>query len=78
MNSKPMDELFKRIESFNDNDAILFRLIEIAEDASEENENAIDSYWLKEAACNLEGMFGLLMDLKKAHDLINNATTKEN
>ena len=65
MNSKTMDELFKRIESFNDNDAILFR-----------NENAIDSYWLKEAACNLEGMFGLLMDLKKAHDLINNAMEK--
>ena len=76
MNSKTMDELFKRIESFNDNDAILFRLIEIAEEASEENENAIDSYWLKEAACNLEGMFGLLMDLKKAHDLINNAMEK--
>lgn len=60
-------ELIKMIDNYSDTALIsklLGQTVDMLEELEIEGEHA---YYLKEAQCNLEGMFGLLMDLKKEH-----------
>ena len=69
MNNKKLSELLERSEVFNDNGVIIAHLIQIASDLDCDSESSGDAYWIQEAICNLEGMFGLIMDLKKSHEV---------
>ena len=59
-----LDELIKRIEVFDDSIELAISLREIKGDG-------VAMYYCKEAAVNLENMFILLMDIKKAINVQN-------
>lgn len=69
MNNKEISELLERVEAFNDNGVIISHLMQIAGYLDCDSESSGDAYWIQEAICNLDGMFGLIMDLKKSHEV---------
>ncbi|MFT6586040.1 MAG: DNA-directed RNA polymerase alpha subunit [Cognaticolwellia sp.] len=67
MNTKPTKELIEQISKFSDNEVIIDQLKALDDELVGELDYPSESvYWLREARSQLDGMFSLLMDIKKA------------
>lgn len=78
MNTKATKELIEQISNFSDNGVIINKLKELDDELVGDLDYPSEKvYWLRESISQMEGMFELLMDIKKA-ELVNNHTQYRN